>query len=82
MEDEELKEQLRKNVEKANEFLEQYSTLNLEIKHYYENLSLKYDETGKKPEENDQDSRSRSKSTVIGSWLDKIVNRAYSTKKK
>lgn len=83
MEDDELKEQLRKNIEKANEFLEQYNTVKFEIKSYYENLSLKYDETGKKPEENDQnDSHSRSRSTGIGSWLDKIISRAYNSKKK
>ena len=70
VDDEDLKEQLRINMDKAKDFLENFKSINQEIKNYYANLDLKYDEYGRRSKEE----RDSVGNTAMGYLLEKLVN--------
>ena len=57
-------------MDKAKDYLENFKSINQEIKNYYANLDLKYDEFGKRSKE-ERDSVSN---TAMGYLLEKLVN--------
>jgi len=71
VDDEDLKEQLRINMDRAKDYLDNFKNLNQEIKSFAAQLDLKYDEFGRK---NDlgEDSRGRS---LVGTLFDTLVKK-------
>jgi len=78
VDDDDLREQLKINMDKAKEFLENFNNINQDIRNYSVGLNLKYDEFGKK----NPGERESLGNTTMSFLLDKIVSLKSNFEKK